>query len=239
MKLAAAFGLLALMLLVPGLPEIPPGPVRLWFGCASLVLSLLYILALWPERNLGRWMRSQSQIAGLVRLLLAPHRWGAWLFLLYKHRFRHERHLDEIVPGLYLGRRPLSGDDARPDRVMVNGLVDLCVEFPSSASVYGVADEDYLSIPALDGTAPSLADLRQSVDWIEAKLAAGRKVLVHCAAGHGRSSTIVACVLIARGLAADAGSAERLMKAARPLVSLNRSQRAQVERYAASLGKAR
>jgi hypothetical protein len=237
-KLASAFGLLAFLLLVPGLPEIPPGPVRLWLGIASLVLSLLYILALWPERNIGLWLRSASPLAGATRVLLAPHRWGAWLFLLFKYHFRGERHLDEIVPGLYLGRRPLRGDTEREDRAAIDGLVDLCVEFPPSAPVYGVAADDYLSIPALDGTAPSLDDLKHAVAWLEEKLAAGRKVLVHCAAGHGRSATIVACLLIARGLAVDADSAERLMKAVRPLVSLNRSQRAQVARYTASLAGA-
>lgn len=235
MRLPIMFGVLALALLAPGLPHSPPGPVRAWLGISAAVLCLLYVLSLWPERRIGRWIRSASPFSWVARLLLAPHRWGAWAFLLVKVRMRGERHLDEVVPGLYLGRRPLLGDRERNKTFALNCVVDLCVEFPPSGPVVGVAEEDYLAIHTLDGTAPALEDVKHAVDWMEEKLAAGRKILVHCAAGHGRSATVVAALLISRGLATDADSAERLMKAVRPLVSLNRSQRRLVARYVSAL----
>ena len=234
MRLPIAFGLLALLMLAPGVYA-PPGPLRAWFGIACAVLSLLYVLSLWPERRIGRWIRSASPFSWIVRALLAPHRWGAWAFLLLKVRFRGERPLDEIVPGLFLGRRPLIGDREANLPHKLGGVVDLCVEFPESGPVVGVAEEDYLSIPALDGTAPSLHDTKYAVDWIEDRLKAGKNVLVHCAAGHGRSATVVAALLIARGLATDALTAQRLMQTIRPRVSLNRSQRALIARFVADL----
>ena len=112
MRLPILFGILALGLLAPGLQLTPPGTLRAWLGIACAVLSFLYVISLWPERQTGRWIRSASPISWLVRMLLAPHRWGAWLFVLAKVRFRGERHLDEIVPGLFLGRRPLFRDRA-------------------------------------------------------------------------------------------------------------------------------
>ncbi len=36
----------------------------------------------------------------------------------------------------------------------------------------------------------------QGVSWALAQRAAGRKVLVHCAHGHGRSATVLAAILI-------------------------------------------
>lgn len=234
MRLPIAFGLLSLLLLAPTLPH-GPGPVRAWLGITSLVLCLLYVISLWPEREIGRWIRSASPFSWVARMLLAPHRWGAWAFLLLKVRFRGERHVDEIVPGLYLGRRPLHGDRSTNEQHGFKGVVDLCVEFPASGPVVGVAEEDYLSIPALDGTAPSLSATKHAVDWIEDRLRQDKNILVHCAAGHGRSATVVAALLIARGLATDADSAERLMQTIRPRVSLNRSQRRLIARYVADL----
>lgn len=236
MRLPILFGLLSLALLAPpGLSYTPGGGLRAWLGIASAVLCLLYVISLWPERQVGRWIRSASPISWFVRLLLAPHRWGAWAFVWLKVRFRGERPLDEIVPGLFLGRRPLWMDRAANATHRLSGVVDLCVEFPESGPVVGVAEEDYLSIPALDGTAPSLHDTKYAVDWMEDRLKQGKNILVHCAAGHGRSATVVAALLIARGLATDAESAERLMKTIRPLVSLNRSQRRLIARYVADL----
>ena len=233
MYLAVCFGVLAVLFLAPH-PD-APGPVRLWLGLASLELAVLYTLAQQPERSIGRWMLSRTPFARVTRVLLTPYRWGTWIFLYAKELLRPENHLDEIVPGLYLGRRPLARDRAVNAPLALAGVVDLCCEFAPSGVVVGVPDEDYLPLPALDGTAPALADTSSAVDWIERRLAQNRKVLVHCAAGHGRSATIVACLLIRRRLATDAETAIRLMRAARPLVSLNRTQRALVARYAQSL----
>jgi protein-tyrosine phosphatase len=61
---------------------------------------------------------------------------------------------------------------------------------------------------------------------------------VHCWAGKGRSATLVAGVLIARGLATNADDAERYMQARRPIVKLSRSQRQVVNAYAARVGAA-
>lgn len=43
---------------------------------------------------------------------------------------------------------------------------------------------------------PALPRVVQGVSWALAQRAAGRKVLVHCAHGHGRSATVLAAILI-------------------------------------------
>jgi diacylglycerol kinase (ATP) len=231
MRFVIIFAVLACVFLFPGALGAEPGPVRIWMGLAALLLALLYLLALWPERRVGAWIRTASPLAGIARLVLMPYRWLAYLVLRTKVAMRHLRPIDEIVPGLYLGRRPLPGDRDGMATLALKAIVDLCAEFPPSGAIHGIPDADYLSIPAMDGTAPALPDIANAIEWIEQRIAAGKPVLVHCAAGHGRSATVVACLLIARGLATDAPSAQSLMQTIRPGVRLNRTQTRQVGRF--------
>jgi protein-tyrosine phosphatase len=53
-----------------------------------------------------------------------------------------------------------------------------------------------LSAPSLELVEPLLADLRE-------RLASGQRLLMHCAAGFGRTGTVAACVLIQRGLGVE------------------------------------
>jgi len=55
----------------------------------------------------------------------------------------------------------------------------------------------HLPTPDLHGSTPEMLDA--GVAFAEAHIAAGRRVLVHCHFGIGRSATLVLCVLVARG----------------------------------------
>ena len=57
------------------------------------------------------------------------------------------------------------------------------------------------SIPDL-GT-PAVGQMRSILDTIDAALATGRKVYVHCWGGIGRTGTVVGCYLVRRGLRGD------------------------------------
>ena len=68
--------------------------------------------------------------------------------------------------------------------------------------------------PVHDLHAPPLPTMQTITDRIVALLRAGARVVVHCAAGFGRSGTTAVCVLITLGLDADAALAA--VAAARP-----------------------
>ncbi|HEY6004662.1 MAG TPA: cyclin-dependent kinase inhibitor 3 family protein [Anaeromyxobacter sp.] len=72
-----------------------------------------------------------------------------------------------------------------------------------------------LWFPIADATAPSdLGPTARLVEKILERLAAGRTVVVHCHAGIGRSGTVAACCLVARG--ADPRRAIDAVREARP-----------------------
>jgi protein-tyrosine phosphatase len=62
---------------------------------------------------------------------------------------------------------------------------------------------DMLHLPIPDFGTPRLEELSEAVDWINREIAAGKKVLVHCLVGRGRSGTVAAAYLISKGFDAD------------------------------------
>jgi protein-tyrosine phosphatase len=98
-------------------------------------------------------------------------------------------------------------------------VIDLCAEMPAAS---GVTDQRaYLAIPTLDARAPTPAQIAAAVDRV---VATEGPAFIHCAFGHGRSATVAAAVLVRRG-EATLDDVEAKMKAIRPRIGLNRSQR--------------
>jgi protein-tyrosine phosphatase len=127
----------------------------------------------------------------------------------------------EVVPGLWVGRWP------RPSEVPpgIALVVDLTAELPGSTR--SRPGRDYWCLPMLDGTPPAEDALRALLDTIARSPG---PVLLHCAQGQGRSALVAAAVLWSRGLARDAAEALALVRAGRPGIRLQRSQRLLLER---------
>ena len=64
-----------------------------------------------------------------------------------------------------------------------------------------------------DFTAPSFSQMDAFVGYVAQKLGEGKKVLVHCHAGRGRTGTMLAAYLVHQGMTADGAIREIRAKA--------------------------
>jgi protein-tyrosine phosphatase len=213
-----------------------------------LIAALLVALALWGRVWILLWPAAVLLAVAIVYLAGAPRALGKradgsiawWAWLAWAPLFGYMRLLHElartmtrepvanlVAPGVWVGRRPRARE--LPEGVGI--VVDLCADLPEAPGV--ATGRVYLSIPALDATAPTAAQIAGAVDTM---LATPGAAFIHCAFGHGRSATVAAALLVRRG-DATLDNVEAQMRAIRPRIGLNAVQRAALAK-AVALGAA-
>jgi protein-tyrosine phosphatase len=219
MRYAVVFSILGLCLILLAAQLGGPGWLLVWPAVSFLALALAY--AGLGSRVFGK--RPDGTRAWWAFGLLLPYLALAWLVWHLKRLFSKEPCWNEVGPGLWLGRRALPHE--LPADVTL--VVDLTAEFPAPRRL--APGRTYLCVPTLDAHVPDEKAFRDLVGHIAAWPG---NVYIHCALGHGRSATVAAAVLIARGLARDPRQAEELLRLARPGVRLMKPQRALLARLA-------
>lgn len=183
-------------------------PAGLWLAwpAASLALVAGGYLGLGPAIY-----RKEGHAPDLsARLLLAPCLLGQHLSWL--HYRRHSRAWDEVVPGVWIGRRLTDREAADATRAGVTAVLDLTAEFAEAAPFRGLA---YRNLPVLDLTAPTPGQLREAAAFIHEQAGKGT-VYVHCKVGYSRSAAAVGAYLLASGRAKSAEEAVGILRRARP-----------------------
>jgi hypothetical protein len=139
-----------------------------------------------------------------------------------------------IAGQVWLGCRTWERDATRLGAIPIMAVLDLAAEF--SESRFLRTRPHYRSLPLLDMRAPTLAQLRDAVDFIEREQQR-HPVFVHCAVGHGRGPCFVVAWLLQTGRTATVESGLAQVQSLRKGVGFNPEQRAALAAFAADLAR--
>lgn len=120
--------------------------------------------------------------------------------------------LSWITSYLAVGSAPMSYEDLDCIKTQgINGIVNLCGEFCDLHQIESDSGFEVYYLPIQDECVPDLERMEKALAWLDEAVYLGKKILVHCRHGIGRTGTFVTAYLIRRGLALNTAS-EKLKK---------------------------
>ncbi|MBJ9986683.1 phosphatase PAP2/dual specificity phosphatase family protein [Acinetobacter sp. S40] len=174
--------------------------------------------------------QSDGKMSPATLILFFPYLLFAWLnsrIRTYKHPNDSEIiHIDQLT--IYLGRIP------SPDQIQLyNGIFDCCAELPvHTTKDYG----QYLSLDLIPLQANQLEYAVEAFDHLLLNLNRSntlhqKKILIFCALGYSRSTSILCAWLIKHKHAVNSKNALQIVRKGRPWVKLNESHIQQINLY--------
>lgn len=232
MNIALYYILLALLLAVGSwfVPNLLLKLVFAWAALSFLVVSSAY----WLNTASVFRKRVDGSLPWYSRWLFIPFLMSAGLYNLQARRRDKVAPIQRVSGGLYLGARLTATDLAQLREENITAVLDVTAEFAALDELSQSDDIHYLNIPVLDHASPSHTQLQQAVTWLQQQRADGRKVLVHCALGRGRSVLVLAAFLLSRHNSRSAEKAVALIRQVRQTARLNRHQLAALQKFTES-----
>jgi Fe-S-cluster containining protein len=106
-----------------------------------------------------------------------------------------------VTDNLAVGGAPMSYDQLDSLREQgVTAIMNLCAEFCDLHDIEAKRGFEVYYLPVHDEEAPDLAELERGLAWLDEAIYLGKKVLIHCRHGIGRTGTVLNAYLLRRGL---------------------------------------
>lgn len=113
----------------------------------------------------------------------------------------HAYNLTWVTDQLAVGCAPMSYAMLKSlDDQGIDAILNLCGEFCDLCDIEKKAGFEVYYFPLADEEAPDLIELEKTLEWLDEAIYIGKKVLIHCRHGIGRTGTVLNAYLLRRGL---------------------------------------
>lgn len=118
-----------------------------------------------------------------------------------KIRSKSAYQLTWVTDQLAVGYAPMSHVQLESiEEQGVDAILNLCGEFCDLHDIEKDAGFEVHYLPLEDEEAPGLIELEKTLEWLDEAIYLGKKVLIHCRHGIGRTGTVLNAYLLRRGL---------------------------------------
>jgi len=88
----------------------------------------------------------------------------------------------------------------------IDAIVNLCAEFSDLHDLETTSGFEVYYLPIWDEDIPEMDEMEKALAWLDEAVYLGKKILVHCRHGIGRTGTFITSYMIRRGLSLKAAS---------------------------------
>jgi protein-tyrosine phosphatase len=201
-------GLYALAAVILGAMAAMIGGLGLIFAWPALSMAGVALAYAMGWRRMFGKRRGRLPVWSLV--VFGPHLLG--LRIAWWIQSRGRTPCSQLLPNLWIGRRPNAQDCAELKQRGVSVTLDLTAEL---SEMRGLRGEGYHNLPVLDLTLPDLPTLQRAIQIIEAASRDAGVIYLHCALGYGRTAVVAAAYLLSSGRAATVEQSAEQVSACR------------------------
>lgn len=122
-----------------------------------------------------------------------------------------------ITNSLAVGRAPMSYSELDYIKSQgIDAIVNLCAEFSDLHELEEKSGFEVCYLPIWDEDVPKVDALEKALHWLDEAIYLGKKVLIHCRHGMGRTGTFVTAYIIRKGHSLKQASKKLKVSAAEP-----------------------